>query len=60
MPWYVTFSFLYNALLTVAFFYSQRAKVKLGMVDYELVDRLVGTHVRMYLDGCGGFLDHVP
>ena len=38
----------------------QRAKMKQGTVDCELIDRLVGTHVRMYLDGCGGFLDHVP
>lgn len=31
--------------------------MKLGtMVDCELVDRLVGTHVWMYLDGCGGVL----
>lgn len=37
--------------------YALRAKMKLGtVVDPELVDRLVGTHVRMYLDGCGGVL----
>lgn len=57
MPWYVYILFLISLQRSsdcFLFFY-QRAKIKLGTVDCELVDRLVGTHVQMYLDGCGGF-----
>ena len=63
MPWYVfffTISLQRSSDCFLLFLLYQRAKMKLGTVDCELVDRLVGTHVQMYLDECGGFLDHVP